>query len=261
MVFLIANIIIYLQTEQGCKAQNLSTASFLSCQYTISLYDTYGDGWNGGYLDVLVNNLVVLDNITLSLGPGPATFLFSVNSGDQITTIYIAGNWPQENFYLIFNSSGVQVWASPPTPTGPSNILPGQLFASCPAPPVLTPRVFSSAGAFYTTGNATLSLTVGESIIESYIVQDNVLNTGFQQVETFVPIVKTWNGSIDDNWSVAGNWTANGVPVSIDNVNIPATAPRMPVVRITGFSCRNISIDPNSSLKIGPGVLLRVYGN
>ena len=33
--------------------------------YTVKLYDSYGDGWNGSQLDVLVNGVVVLDDITL----------------------------------------------------------------------------------------------------------------------------------------------------------------------------------------------------
>jgi hypothetical protein len=50
-----------------------------------------------------------------------------------------------------------------------------------------------------------------------------------EQVETFIPLTKTWDGSFDDNWSVADNWTSADMPVSIDNVNIPAFAPWMPL--------------------------------
>ncbi len=33
--------------------------------FTLSLYDSWGDGWNGGSLDVLVNGTLVLDDITI----------------------------------------------------------------------------------------------------------------------------------------------------------------------------------------------------
>jgi hypothetical protein len=125
----------------------------------------------------------------------------------------------------------------------------------------LSPQVFSSTGAYYAAANSSLCMTIGESIIETYIAQDNVLNTGFQQVETFVPLTRTWNGSIDDNWSEADNWTAASVPVSIDNVIIPASVPRMPVVRITGLSCRNLDLDAGASIKINSGMVLRICGN
>lgn len=125
----------------------------------------------------------------------------------------------------------------------------------------LSNQVFSSAGTYYSAQNSSLSLTIGESVIETFIAQDNVLNTGFQQVETFVPLMKIWNGSFDDNWSTAENWTATGVPVSIDNVTIPYPLSRMPVVRMPGLSCRSITVSVSASLTINQGCDLKIYGN
>jgi hypothetical protein len=130
-----------------------------------------------------------------------------------------------------------------------------------PAPILsLSPQLFSSAGAFYANANSSLSMTAGESIIDTYIVQDNTLNSGFQQTESFVPETSTWNGSIDDNWNEAQNWTEPGVPVSLDNVSIPSAVPRTPVVRINGFSCRSITLSPGASLKINSGIVLKIMG-
>ncbi|MBP6871328.1 MAG: carboxypeptidase regulatory-like domain-containing protein [Bacteroidales bacterium] len=110
---------------------NMLTMPILPCEYSIALYDTYGDGWNGGTLDVLVNGVVVLDNITLSSGSGPAWYYFTVISGDMITTQFTAGSWAGEPYYYIYNSAGDQVWYSPPASAGPPNITAGQLYASC----------------------------------------------------------------------------------------------------------------------------------
>ena len=43
-----------------------------SCDWTISLYDTYGDSWNGCKIDVLVDGVVRLNDVTLTsrLRPG-----------------------------------------------------------------------------------------------------------------------------------------------------------------------------------------------
>ena len=38
--------------------------------YTLSLSDSWGDGWNGGYLDINVNNIVI-QSVTLMNGNGP----------------------------------------------------------------------------------------------------------------------------------------------------------------------------------------------
>jgi len=78
----------------------------LACSFSVELNDSYGDGWNGGSLTVYVNGSAVLTNITLSGGSGPALFTFEANTGDEITTSYIAGSWPYENWYEIKDEIG-----------------------------------------------------------------------------------------------------------------------------------------------------------
>jgi hypothetical protein len=77
-----------------------------ACVYTFKLYDTYGDGWNGGMLTILVNGTPVATNLTLISGYGPAVYAITVNDGDTITSIYTPGSWANENYYDVFNNSG-----------------------------------------------------------------------------------------------------------------------------------------------------------
>ncbi len=77
--------------------------------YTVNLYDTYGDSWNGGSLDVMVNGVVVLDDITLAEGAGPEAYTFTANAGDEITTSFTAGNWANENWYQILDPNNVVI--------------------------------------------------------------------------------------------------------------------------------------------------------
>lgn len=110
---------------------NYISMPLIYCDYGIALYDTWGDGWNGCSIDVLVNNAVVLDNITLTSGSGPGNFYFPVQPGDQITTQFNPGPFATETYYYIYNGENEQVWFSPAGSPGPPNILPGQLIASC----------------------------------------------------------------------------------------------------------------------------------
>jgi hypothetical protein len=57
----------------------------------------------------------------------------------------------------------------------------------------LTPVVYSTAGGYYTSSNASLSMTVGEPVIETYTSSSNILTTGFQQPENLSPFLKTLN--------------------------------------------------------------------
>lgn len=90
--------------------------------YTVNLYDTYGDGWNGGMLDVYVNNVLVLDGITLATGAGPATFTFAANAGEVIATVYTPGNWAYENWYEILDPALAAIATDGPTGSGPTGI-------------------------------------------------------------------------------------------------------------------------------------------
>ncbi|MFZ4462926.1 MAG: carboxypeptidase regulatory-like domain-containing protein, partial [Bacteroidales bacterium] len=107
--------------------------SSAQCNYSVSLYDTYGDGWNGGILDVMVNGSVVVNDVTIGSGYGPVTYFFAVNTGDMITTDYTAGSWSSENYYRIFNSTGVQVFGTPAGSTPTDLVAPG-VTAVCPPP-------------------------------------------------------------------------------------------------------------------------------
>jgi hypothetical protein len=78
-----------------------------SCTHQIYLTDTYGDGWNGGYVSVSVNGLTVLNNITLSTGAGPAIFNFTASSGQTIRVWRtLSGSWPSEMRVQIRNNTG-----------------------------------------------------------------------------------------------------------------------------------------------------------
>ena len=86
--------------------------------YTVNLYDDYGDGWDAGSLDVLVNGIVVLNNITLSDGAGPEAYTFSANAGDEITTLFMSGDYPEENWYEILDPDDVIIATDGPNPRG-----------------------------------------------------------------------------------------------------------------------------------------------
>jgi hypothetical protein len=80
------------------------------CEHRIDLYDCYGDGWNGNTLDVLVNGVTVLSQITLPSGTGPLSFTFMAVTGDTIQTIYYPiGGWPYEPYYKIYDGIGILI--------------------------------------------------------------------------------------------------------------------------------------------------------
>ena len=72
--------------------------------YTVVLYDSFGDGWNGGFLDININNNII-QTITLTDGAGPEYFDFPVDSGDIVSLIYSSGDWSNENSYKLYDEN------------------------------------------------------------------------------------------------------------------------------------------------------------
>ena len=58
--------------------------------FTLSLIDSYGDGWNGNTMDLLINGNVALDDVTIDDGY-LNNITFQVGEGDAITTIWNSG--------------------------------------------------------------------------------------------------------------------------------------------------------------------------
>ena len=75
------------------------------CGYVVELFDSWGDGWNGGTLDAEVNG-TILNSFTMQTGFGPDVFTFPVDSGDVINLIYTPGMWPEENSYIVYDHQG-----------------------------------------------------------------------------------------------------------------------------------------------------------
>ncbi|MFH1531396.1 MAG: proprotein convertase P-domain-containing protein [Pseudomonadota bacterium] len=93
----------------GCAPSPVATSTAVcpaGCPHEIRLYDTWGDGWNGGMVDVYVGGVLVLDNATLVSGSGPATYSFDADDGDPIQVFYAAGSWPWENYYQVYDGTG-----------------------------------------------------------------------------------------------------------------------------------------------------------
>ncbi|MBW6513257.1 MAG: hypothetical protein K0B87_00655 [Candidatus Syntrophosphaera sp.] len=96
-----------------CLAAMLLLFSALtSVTWSVVLFDSFGDGWNGGTISVYVNGTIVLNSLTLASGYGPQSHPFIVQHGDQVTTLYTPGSWSYENEYRLINQNMVTVHVS-----------------------------------------------------------------------------------------------------------------------------------------------------
>lgn len=68
------------------------------CNYLLIMNDTYGDGWNGATLEVLVNNSSIG---TYSASGSQSSTSFEICNGDTVKLIYTPGQYEEENSYQL----------------------------------------------------------------------------------------------------------------------------------------------------------------
>jgi len=132
------------------------------------LRDTYGDGWNGGYLQVYINGVYTYGNYTLPSGSGPAIYNFNVFQGQSISVRYYSGSWSSENYYRVYagpNATGAllistTMYQTPPMWTYPPN--------QCSSPLQTQPPSSISASSNTSCPNQTVTLTANNSVGTTY---------------------------------------------------------------------------------------------
>jgi Secretion system C-terminal sorting domain len=83
------------------------------CNYTLDMFDSYGDSWNNSFITVHVNGIPTYGPYS-ALGVS-TTENFSVNYLDLVTIEYTPGNWENENSYVL-SEGGATLFADGPTP-------------------------------------------------------------------------------------------------------------------------------------------------
>ena len=83
--------------------------------FTVVLTDSWGDGWDGAYMDVLVNGALVHDDITVDAST--AEFTVAVDDGDIVQTVYTAGSYENEHSYAFYDQNGNYVAGDGPSPS------------------------------------------------------------------------------------------------------------------------------------------------
>ncbi|MEY4903308.1 MAG: hypothetical protein RLZZ292_1123 [Bacteroidota bacterium] len=83
------------------------------CNYKLLLHDSYGDGWNGATLQVLVNHLSV--GVFSASNTGSMATI-SVCKGDSLDLIYTSGMYESDNSYELLDSAWNLVFQANPDP-------------------------------------------------------------------------------------------------------------------------------------------------
>lgn len=182
------------------------TSPSTCCDYTLELQDLFGDGWNGGTLEIFVNSASI--GVFAATGTG-STFNIPVCNGDDLELQYSAGAFEEENVYTLYDAQNNIVFTDGPNPaTG--NVFNGT--AACSGGDPNTTAVYDLAAGAYTL---TTTDAVGCSITQTYnivaVPSDLQLNltsiTDDQCLQGTGQVVYTVSGGVSPF-----DVTLNGVP-------------------------------------------------
>ena len=200
--------------------------SLRSCQFSIDLHDDYGDGWNGGYVDVLVNDIVVLNDLSLSNGTGPESHFFDVNTGDQISTDYTPGSWSYENSYYIYDNDGTQVASDGEGGSTPTGLSP--FSATCTNDPTFSwctldgeNQITGSIDAGSPDDVITVTFDTNPDALEvgTYLANIVISSNDPDNPEVSIPVTLNVEESLDPPANVSISQNGGTITISWDSVS------------------------------------------
>jgi gliding motility-associated-like protein len=101
-----------------------------TCDYTLNMFDGFGDTWNGFSVSVFVNGILAGTYAINNWGATTSTITFPVTDGD-IISINTVGGWDDTDVsYNITDPNGTLVFNDGPSPTLGNNVWTGT--AGCP---------------------------------------------------------------------------------------------------------------------------------
>ena len=132
------------------------------CDYTISGADTYGDGWNGGYVRISVNNVITDFTVPSSADADEVvTLSIPTYTDDAVTFTWNAGSYTSEVRFGVTSPDGTVLYTFGSAPADETIFVTDTSVSTCSAPSCLDPTSFAASGATATTVD--LDWTAGDS--------------------------------------------------------------------------------------------------
>ena len=209
-----------------------------TCTYTLQMFDDFGDGWNGGFLEVLIDGA--------SIGTFDIDFIeaiesfetFSVSNGQTIDIVYFdLDAFPNEVSYSLLDADGNIIFSDGPNPTA------GNVFtttANCLGG--FTYEWFPSAEILSTDANmATIYPT--QSMVYTVIVTNEF---GCKDTTTSNLIYDDTNTPVLDLSTLPVQFCCTETNLNVDLTNY-ITGPALQNISINGNVTANDSLNLSSS--------------
>ncbi|MDA0317498.1 MAG: gliding motility-associated C-terminal domain-containing protein [Bacteroidetes bacterium] len=179
--------------------------------------DSFGDGWNGATVNIIVNGVIALEGATIT-GGSSGSETFEAATGDTIELDWTnTGSWPSEISWTIDDGEGTEISSG-----NTSNTNGGTAF--CPTETTSGPscthtfNMFDSFGDGW-NGFAADILVNGVVVLESATITDGAAGTAEFQAATGDSIELSWTTG---SWASEISWTitdGEGTQISSGNTS------------------------------------------
>ncbi|MBO0343156.1 hypothetical protein [Flagellimonas profundi] len=87
------------------------------CTWTIEMQDSYGDGWNGGFLSFSYDGVAAGEIALIEEEGASATKTIDIPNGSEVEVVYNSGEYDKEVTYQIYDANGTKIFNDGPSPT------------------------------------------------------------------------------------------------------------------------------------------------
>lgn len=130
-----------------CSSATVTTLAAFDCDWYIIGIDSYGDGWNGGSIDIYSNS-VLIHNWAGPATTGPDQFDFGIYEGETLDFIWNPGSWDSEVTFTIYDNFNGVIFASVPgSPASYTGVAASCLPPACPDPTGLSTTLITPTSA------------------------------------------------------------------------------------------------------------------
>ena len=115
---------------QGPFSFSTQFSEDFGCMHSLQMFDSWGDGWNGASIDVLVNGMLVINAGTIESGSEGSLEFPADDTSEILLTNFVPGTYPQEVTFEITDGSGAVIFES--GDLNADTVISSILYGSCP---------------------------------------------------------------------------------------------------------------------------------
>ena len=167
-----------------------TNTTFAQCDHTLTMMDSYGDGWNGASVDVSVNGAIVASGACTASSDD---LIFSANDGDVIDLYWTSGSYDSEISWDLKDGTGTSIAA------GAWGDAAGAI-AACGAPPSGCTLDEVTVTLYDSYGDGGGSITVDGNVLTNSGTSNSMVVC--VDLSTCVDIIY----AATDSWSYENSW-------------------------------------------------------